>query len=230
MKRAVLLLVVVLLLGACGGGDDGGEETGSAAGASSPTAAAGDEDEDEDDASTTTVPPVGGDETLPGFIQDFDRVCTTQVGFSGAASYEAGPGPHPVILFEDYRGGDLIESSRSLPEGWKVEQDSDFEDNRELAEVELIACSSRTSEAPTGVECDFENDEEGTVTLELVDATYDLVVYEARTGEEVHRATLEGSAGGECPFIATFEKGDTTMVSEPEDDAYINALKGVVDP
>jgi hypothetical protein len=175
--------------------------------------------------------PAGGDDAaLPSFISDFDRVCTTQVGFSDASGYEPVAGAvHPVVLFEDYRGGNLVESSRTLPEGWKVEQDTDFEDNAELGAAELVACSTRVSERPTGTMCDFE-DEGETVTLELVDASYELVVYEANTGEEVQRSTLEGSQGGECPFIATFQEGDTTFVSEPDDDAYINALKPVVAP
>jgi hypothetical protein len=134
-----------------------------------------------------------------------------------------------MVFFEDFRGGDFVESSRTFPEGWVVQEDSNFSDNTELADVQLIACSNRANETPTGKQCEFDNDGQS-VTLELVDASYEVVVYEARTGHEVQRTTLDASAGGECPFVATFQKGDTTFVQEPDDDDYINALKPIIQP
>jgi hypothetical protein len=137
---------------------------------------------------------------------------------------------HPVVLFEDYRGEGFIDSSRTLPAGWGVEQDADYEDNKDLEVTQLVACSDRTTESPTGVMCTFEGDKgEPATKLELVDATYELKVYAATTGELKHTATLEAK-NSECPFIATFEKGDKTFVNEPSDDDYIGALKPVVTP
>jgi hypothetical protein len=161
------------------------------------------------------------------FISDFDRVCTTQVGFSGAAQYTQS-GIHPMVFFEDFRGGDLVESSRTFPEGWVVKEDSNFADNSELKKVQLVACSTRKDLKPTGKKCDFNNN--GTnVTLELVDATYDLKVHNAVTGAKIFETTLEASTT-DCPFIATFQAGDTTFIAEPEDDAYTNALKDIIQP
>jgi hypothetical protein len=226
IKRAVCALTLVALVGACGGGgDDDGDAAGTTPAPDTSTTVDDDGGDGGDDPTTTEAE---DDADLPDFLGDFARVCTTQVGYDGAADYVAGPGVHPVILFEDYRGGDLVESSRTLPDGWSVEQDDDFEDNSELATAELLACSNRTEERPTGTMCDFENDDD-TVTLELVDASYELVVYAAKTGEEVQRSTLEATSDG-CPFIATFQEGDTAYVVEPEDDQYVNALKGVVAP
>lgn len=216
---AVLALSLAVLSGACGGG--GGDDDVES-GATTTT---------EGEASETSTSLPGSDGKLPAFSQDFDRVCTTQTGYSGAKAYEPGPGPHTMMLFEDYRGeGDYISSSNDFPEGWTIKEDSNFEDNSELAGIELIACSDRVKEAPTGKKCEFGKDGEEKATLELVNATYEVKVYSATTGKQVgETATIEATED-ECPFIATYKKGDTTFVDEPSDDEYINALKGIVAP
>jgi hypothetical protein len=207
--------LVGLLSAGCGGGDGGGGASG--AGASSTTTAPG---------VTTTAP--GGNAKLPQFSTNFDRVCTTQVGFPGAKAYEGVAGVHPVMLFEDYRGGGPVASSRTLPDGWTVKEDANFGDNSELAAVELVACSDLVKETPTGKHCEF--DDKGAKTdLEMVDATYEVKVYTASTGKELGRSTLEAK-GTDCPYIAVFKKGDTKYVRQPSDDDYINALKAHVAP
>ena len=228
MKRWMAGWVAVLALataGACGGGDDDGAVATKAG----------------DDATSTTAEGGGAaakktsGEEVPAFLADLKRVCTTQVGFLGLTAYEAGAGGgagrvHPVALFEDYRGAGFIDSSRTLPAGWQVEQDGNYADSSELKAIELVACSDRTTESPTGVVCTFDGDkDEAPAKLELVDATYEVKVYAATTGELVHSATLEAK-NSECPFIATFKKGDKTFVNEPSDDDYIGVLKAVVTP
>lgn len=221
-RRAWVVLVVVALgvLGACGGGDDGGD--GEAKGG--------------DDTATTASGASGGAGSssqaaeVPKFLDDLERVCTTQVGFPGVTAYEAAPGTHPVVLFEDYRGEGFVQSSRSLPGGWAVEQDADYEDTKDLEATELVACSDRVAEQPTGVKCQFKDDDDPKgVELELVDATYQLKVYEATTGKLQHEQTLEAK-NTTCPYFATFKKGDTTFVNQPSDDDYTAALKSVVAP
>jgi len=212
-----VVLAVVAALGACGGG--GGGSGGGATEESQGTAA-----------TTTTTATKGGTGAdkpeVPAFLGDLDRVCTTQVGFPGLSAYEAAPGLHPVALFEEFRGEDFVESGRQLPEGWAVEQDANFEDTSDLELTQLVACSDRVEEIPTGVICDFDDDG-AKVKLELVDAVYELKVYAATTGTVVHEQRLEARTT-KCPFIATFKKGDTTFVDQPSDDDYIAALKSVV--
>ena len=210
--RLGVVLVAVVFAG-CGGGGAGDGNV----------AANGD-----DNPATTVAKATEPDVDVPAFIGDFDRVCTTQVGFKGVAAYEAGPGPHPLIFFTDHRGEGFVESAQELPAGWKLEQDMNYEDNSDLQKAQLIACNDRVKEIPTGVICDFEDDGEA-IKLELVDADYDLKVYAANTGELKHEARLE-ARDKECPFIAAFQKGDKTYVNEPTDDQLINALKSVVTP
>ena len=212
-------VVVAVLTAACGGGS--GDDDDGAASGGDPAAA-----------STTTSAAAGGATETPAFLADLDRVCTTQVGFGGLTAYEQAPGVHPVALFEDFRGeDDFLETSRQLPAGWAVEQDADYEDASELEAIQLVACADRVAESPTGIRCEFDDKDDGAgkVELELVDATYELKVYAATTGELVHEARLEAKET-DCPFIATFRKGDTTFVDQPSDDEYIAALKPVVAP
>ena len=221
--RLALAGALLIVLAACGGGsgDDGGDAvagSGDEGDAAATEKAAGDADA------------VTRDE-LPPFLADLERVCTTQLGFLGLTPYDASKGMvHPVVLFEDYRGEGFIDSSRTLPAGWEVAQDEDYEDSTDLKPIELVACSDRVAEDPTGIMCTFKGDDgEPDTKLELVDATFELKVYAATTGELKHEATLEAKED-ECPFIATFEKGDKTFVAEPSDDDYVAALKPVVTP
>jgi hypothetical protein len=216
-----VLVLGVAMLGACGGDD----ESDSPSDATERTDDSSDNSTDDtvDDTPTT----VGSD--LPAFSTEWDRVCTTQVGYAGAAEYTEGPGPHMIVYLEDYRDeGTYVTSSRTLPDGWALVEDSDYEDNSEFAAVELVGCLDRTEVTPTGTDCDFEDDGE-TLTLSLSDATYELTVYTATTGEVVGTATLE-AIDPECPFIATFETGDTEFVNTLDDDQVINALKEFVAP
>jgi hypothetical protein len=215
----VVVAVLAMTAGACGGGDEGGD-SGAGAGNGGTT-------------TTTTAKGADPKTEVPAFLSDYERVCTTQVGFGGAGTYEQAPGVHPVVLFEDYRGEGFVQSGRELPAGWAVQEDTNFKDTSDLAKAELIACSDRVKEAPTGKRCSFKGDEKAKgadaepVELELVDATYELKVYEARTAELVTTSTLEATST-DCPFIATFKKGDTTYVEQPSDDQYTAALKAAV--
>jgi hypothetical protein len=238
-------LLLVVPLAACGGGGDDGddavalEDVGDDGDEATTTTAGDDEDDggDDDEATTTTADDDGDDGggggsggELPDFLADFDRVCDTKVGFDGAAAYDpAAAGPHPVVLFEAFGAdGDLIDTSRTLPDGWLVAEDLDFEDNAELAVTELVACGVRVEETPTGTTCDFDDDGD-TVTLELIDTVIELTVYEAATGTELGSTTLEASST-ECPFFVTFDPDDLRYFNEPTDDQYISALAPFVEP
>jgi hypothetical protein len=213
--RAVFVtcLVASVLVG-CGGG--GNEPTGGS------TATAG--------ASANSSIAVSAD--LPTFLREFDRVCETQVGFAGAAAYDATAGIHPVVLFYDH--GDpptLIQSSHTFPAGWTVTEDADYSNNSELEDVELVACSRRVEATPTGIMCDFEGDDGSSPsTLELTDSVHELTVYAAATGEQVGESQRLEASGTDCPMIAFIGEGDTKYLNDPTEDQYINALKALVSP
>jgi hypothetical protein len=232
-----LVAAGVLVLGACGSDDGGDDDVALEDVADDDTTTT--TEADEDDATTTTEADEdaddedddAGDGELPDFASDFDRVCSSQVGFDGAAAYDpATPGPHVLVLFESFGAdGDLVQSGRSaMPAGWLLEEDGDFEDNSEMAEVELVGCMQRTEETANGTSCEFDDDGD-VVTLELVDTVHELTLYAAATGDEVASTTLE-SASTECPFFATFDPEDLRFFNEPSDDELIAALAPTVEP
>ena len=211
LRRTALAIAALLLLAAC----------------SSDSSSDGADTSTDDGGTETTTPEVAGDEDLPSFASDFDRVCTTQTGFPGATPVSES-GPHPVILFTETDGGVLITSSIDLPSGWAVEEDSNFEDNSELAATELVACAQVETTEANGTSCDLEGEDGETVTLDLVDVTYSLAVYEATTGEEVGSDTLE-AASTDCPTFVFVDEGQTDYFNTPSEDDYINALKPYVE-
>jgi hypothetical protein len=233
MRRLVGLVVVLVFaaVGCGGGGDDAGvsADTTPTVSKDGPTSAA-DTSASDDGTGTggASDAPVG---ELPDFAQDFDRVCTSQVGYAGATAFDAsGAAPHPVVVFveDDVNDGQYITSGATLPDGWQVVEDSNFEDNRDLATAQLVACANKASTTPNGTTCDFDNDGE-TLTLNLVDASYELVVYEAATGTEVGRTTVE-AATTDCPFMVFVDEGQTDYVNTPTADALTVALKPFVAP
>lgn len=201
------LAMAAALLSGCGGGGGGGGTSGPA------------------------IPTPGAADELPTVVGGFDRVCETQVGFAGATAYKAGPGLHPVALFEE--SGDpasLSESSRELPAGWAVENDADYANNSELAATELVACSRRVDAKANGT-CSFEGDDGATPTvLEKTDTTYELTVYAANTGAVVGAAQTLVAPPADCPMFAFLRQGDTKWFNKPTDDQYVNALKALVKP
>ncbi len=201
------------------------------------TACSGDDSKESIDGGDTSEVTSEGESTepeapavdLPAFSTDWATVCTTQVGFAGAKEYAPGPGTHTIVYMENYRDeGNYITSSRALPAGWALTEDDDYADNSEFADVELVGCLDRTGTTPTGIQCDFE-DEGVTTTLELVDADYDLTIYAATSGESIGTKSITATED-ECPFIATFQDGDTEFVASPSDDDIVNALKEFVAP
>jgi hypothetical protein len=226
--RLVLLGgALAMIVGACGGGegDDDASPAPSISATSTveePTTTAG-ESASDDSASGGSA---AGE--VPAFLDDFSRVCTTQVGFGGVDGYAAGAGPNPVVLFEEYReDGNFLQTSRTLPAGWAVSEDANFDDASELAAARLVACADQVRATPNGASCDFDSDGQP-ITLALVDTVYELTVYEAATGQPVGQATLD-AATTECPFIVTIQEGDTQYMNEPTDDQYINALRPFVE-
>jgi hypothetical protein len=166
---------------------------------------------------------------VPAFIDDFARVCTTQVGYSGATPYDQTPSVHPVAVFEsDDQHRSYTESLHTLPAGWTLTPGPASTDKAQLATVQLIACIDRTATSPAGIDCNFDSD--GTpVTLALVNATYDVTLYVATTGAKLGDVSVDAKTS-ECPYVAAYRDGDTQYVTALTDDEVTNAVKPYVMP
>ncbi|MFZ6028367.1 MAG: hypothetical protein ACOYYS_11685 [Chloroflexota bacterium] len=143
-------------------------------------------------------------------IWDFEKVCRQGVVGKAAAYEPAAGNVHPIVLFERDSAGENSYSSMSnillkLPEPWVVAYDGQPET------VELVACITRVSEEFVET-CEFEDDEneEKTYLLDVHNASYEVKVFAATTGEEVGSTTLE-AAYEKCPMFHMFseEKEET---------------------
>ncbi|MFJ7279923.1 hypothetical protein [Kitasatospora sp. NPDC098663] len=91
--------------------------------------------------------------------------------------------------------------------------------------VQLIACLGSPDEGEFLTDCKFTSD-----TLKLYRGTYEVTVYEARTGKKVGTEQLLGSAKPSCPSMVYLKKDVSKLHSEPEFADYQQVLRKYVEP
>ena len=185
----------------------------------SAAACGADDPSEESDVPTTEAEEAAGAIENPN---DLGVVCMDGTALPGAAEYDPSvPGPHPVQIFEPTLGGSLITTSESLPEGWAPDVD-------DPSTAALIACLEVANETPNGTTCPFD-EEDGATTLLLVDATYDVTVYEATTAHELGSTTIEATSTV-CPMVVMYDPSDPRYVNTPTEAQYQEALAEFVMP
>jgi hypothetical protein len=118
---------------------------------------------------------------------------------------------HPVLyaIGEHPSYDDVISS---MPTSWDPVTGQEFT-------TELVACIART-DATLVETCEgYESDDVATGNVvETYDATYEVRLLAATTGEELGTTTIEASAG-DCPLLFFFEAGETvgTDYADPGD-------------
>lgn len=151
-----------------------------------------------------------------------------------AAEYDANSDSlHPIVLFEQNTFEKqfynlLFPSQTDLPADWTVAVDGDY------SSIELVGCLVRTEtqlvDRCEGYELD-DSDKDGTV--ELYDATYELTIYEPKTGAVVGTETIE-TFQDECPSFVMFSTGSGEDLVEERygrpDDALANLVESYVSP
>jgi hypothetical protein len=162
------------------------------------------------------------------FDSDFEPVCRG-VRLSKAAEYVAKPGQvSPVKVFVG-KGSDLSINTGAAPAEWTIEwsQQGDA-----LAGIQLVACADRTSETFVK-ECtgySSNNGADNTGVVEFFDATYDVSIHSAKTGDVVGKGTINAKAT-DCPTVALFQSGSTKTNEYAMDDAAMQTiLKPYVQP
>ena len=222
----VLALCAVGGLAGCGGGDDdsdAGEQT------AAPTEVddqsddqAGDQSADQssaepaaDDDEVTTAPAQTEPPTVAevNILTDFGDVCRG-VALDGATAYDAArAGVHPLITM----GGEpptYEQVGALLPDKWDPVIG-------EEQTVELVACLDRTTATLTQT-CDGYLDDDGNDsgnTVEMFDASYDVRLVAATTGEIVASTQMDAT-DTECPMLALFDADDPVeeQYAEPTDE------------
>ena len=94
-------------------------------------------------------------------------------------------------------------------------------------QVQLVACAERTGVGDQVGDCEYPGSRP--VSFPLYRATYEVVLYEARTREEVTRITLAGE-GRYCPKLFTyFESQGARIFTTLTADQYVDAFRRFVE-
>jgi hypothetical protein len=142
------------------------------------------------------------------FDNDFEDVCSGAPQTGAAAYDKAQPGIHPVLGFaplttraDASRMVRMSEIPESFTRQWKDGQNT-------LAEIQLVVCAKRTKDT-VGKKCDgYKKDGKDTgQVLTLHNATFELKLYAAKTGDQIATKTVELKQT-ECPMIALGDQTD----------------------
>ena len=208
----VLALCALAGLTGCGGGDD-----------DSDAAAQTEEEEEEEEENVeedveddveATVPEQTSPPTIAevNILTDFGDVCRG-VSLAGATAYDPAH-RHPPA---DHDGGEpptYEQIGALLPDQWDPAIG-------EEQTVELVVCLDRTTATLTKT-CDGYLDDDGNDsgnTVEMYDASYDVRLVAATTGEAVASTQMDAT-DTECPMLAVFDADDPIeeQYAEPTDE------------
>jgi hypothetical protein len=132
--------------------------------------------------------------------------------FPQAAGY-AGQAPHPVqILIEEHAAsGDYYTGMLLLPPETKgrKEQLPGYLNPAEKTSVQLLACLDQTGQGRQVRTCRFA---EPAATVPVYEASYDITVYEARTGATVGSAVIAAAATATCPMLLSYNSDDEPRI------------------
>lgn len=209
----VLALCAVAGLAGCGGGDDDSDAAAQTAEEENVEEGV-EENVDEDDVEATipeqTSPPTIAEVNI---LTDFGDVCRG-VSLAGATAYDpARTGIHPLITM----GGEpptYEQIGALLPDQWDPAIG-------EEQTVELVVCLDRTTAMLTQT-CDGYLDDDGNESgnmVEMYDASYDVRLVAATTGEAVASTQMDAT-DTECPVLVVFDADDPIeeQYAEPTDE------------
>lgn len=125
---------------------------------------------------------------LPEEVSGFYRTCDGG-SYPDAVAY-AGPPPHPIVVFatydQEFADFDRLRSESGLPAGWETATPD---------EVQLVACAVIV-DREFAFDCGpYTNGAE----YPAYNTTYEVTLYEPRTGRVVATVNLEGDTAAECP-------------------------------
>ena len=162
------------------------------------------------------------DPNRPLTYVDFANLCAGQ-SLPRAAAYTPDTAPNQMMILTDNTIGAqydeyTIRFTSNLPEEWFAQiVDGTFD----YSPVELVTCIHRTS-TTLADSCEFEDN----YLLNVYDATYDVSIYAAQSGEKLTAETVSVTA--ECPSLHMFDE------DEQEDDYYADLseenLRTIIEP
>ncbi len=158
------------------------------------------------------------------FDSDFEGVCSGAPQAAAAAYDKAATGIHPVLGF----GSSTLNSDANnllpltIPEGFTRRW---AEGKNNLAEVQLVVCAKRIKDTEVQ-ECDgYQKDGKDTgQVVTLHNASYEVKVFAAKTGEEIAAKTIDATSD-ECP---SFVVSDTKDYYPSVDEAVVTFVQPIV--
>jgi hypothetical protein len=162
------------------------------------------------------------DQAIRGGVH-FSRLCEDGTYYTRAAAHQGG-GPHPIEVFESSPGqGGSSSKPIYVPVLFGLHQSRAW--RPAPVDVQLVACSERSGDGSrSGTTCSYS----GGSGAPFYHATYDLKVYEARTGRQVASATVTPT-NDRCPAFALVKTSDPKVFNRPDPEDYAAALAGAVD-
>jgi hypothetical protein len=163
------------------------------------------------------------------FDSDFTGVCQGATQSKAKPYDKAAPG-HKVLYFETYKKGLVQTNPSGFPSDWQVLFDANSD---AFAAVDLVACTTRTSDAFVK-DCDGYEDSDKKPTqniAKLHTATYTLSVHEATSGKELGSTQLKAD-DNDCPMFVSFDSGsDTTdYYAAPSSDEIVAFIRPFAQP
>lgn len=154
---------------------------------------------------------VGGNTEKPVdrvlFDQDFEGVCAGAPQKAAADYDKAASGIHPLLAFSS----STIDSNASklapvtIPEGFTRRW---AEGKNNLAEVQLVVCAKRVKDSVVKTCTGYQKDGKDTgQVVTLHNATYEVDLYAAKTGEKVASKTIEAKTT-DCPTLIMGDRKD----------------------
>ena len=206
----VLALCALDGLTGCGGGDDDSDAAAQTACGSRRRGSDDVEDDVEATVAGATSPPTIAEVNI---LTDFGDVCRG-VSLAGATIYDpARTGIHPLITMAG-EPPSYEQVGALLPDKWDPAIG-------EEQTVELVVCLDRTTATLTQT-CDGYLDDDGNDsgnTVEMYDASYDVRLVAATTGEAVASTQMDAT-DTECPMLVVFDADDPVeeQYAEPTDE------------
>jgi hypothetical protein len=162
----------------------------------------------------------GSADGVPPFVERYRATCLSGAAFGGAPAYDEGDDPFPVAFLSRLPDGDdpgtFFVRTDQVGEGRAAEETSDPDDADEqarIASISVVACMEAADTEAGGETCEFEGDDGDTISLDLLDTTYEVTLRSAKTGAVIGTASFDVEADEtNCPIIASIDEGQTTML------------------
>jgi hypothetical protein len=143
----------------------------------------------------------------------FDDGCAWPRKYYPQTAAYTGQPPHPVqVLIEEHAAsGDYYTAMLLLPPDAKDQNERlpGYLNPRDKTKVQLLACLDQTGQGRQVRTCRFA---EPSAEVPVYEASYDVTVYEARTGAKVGTAVIPAAATASCPMLLSYNSDDEPKI------------------